>query len=100
MLAHSVGWEAEAIERIPLLVGGAPALTYDDDAFNAAVVTVLGDQPFEVVRDMLRRTHQRFAQMLSTLEDTAFVPGSNVYERVKAQIRHSDEHTQQLDELR
>ena len=99
VLAHIVGWEAEATERIPLLVAGSPALTYDDHAFNAAVLTVLGDQPFEVVRDMLRRTHQRLAQMLSTLEDTAFVPGNSVYERVKAQIRHSDEHAQQLDGL-
>jgi hypothetical protein len=84
VLAHIVGWEAEATEWIPLLVGGAPALTYDDHAFNAAVLTVLGDHPFEVVGDMLLRTHQHFAQMLSTLEDTVFVPGNSVYERVKA----------------
>jgi periplasmic divalent cation tolerance protein len=99
VLAHIVGWEAEATERIPLLVAGSQALTYDDHAFNAAVLTVLGDHPFEVVCEMLRRTHQRLAQMLSTQEDTVFVPRNSVYERVKAQIHHSNEHAQKLDEL-
>lgn len=78
VLAHIVGWEAEATSRIPLLAVGEAPLTYDDDAFNAAVVAVLGAQSFEAIHDMVRQTHQRLVQMLLIQDDSVFVPGHSV----------------------
>lgn len=60
VLAHIVGWSTEATEHIPRIIAGEPPLKYDDEAFNVAIITVLGDQPFDVVLDMFRRSHQRY----------------------------------------
>ena len=99
VLAHIVGWEAEATARIPALIAGEPPLVYDDDAFNAAMLTELGEQSFEHVRNNLRQTHQRLVNLLMKQEERIFTPGHNVRRRVKAMTEHSLEHAHALEEL-
>lgn len=99
VLAHIVGWSTEATERIPRIIAGAPPLKYDDEAFNVAIITVLGEQPFDVVLEMFRRSHQRYMQMLQAQDAAVFVPGHPVYQRIQAVIEHHDEHARGLDAL-
>lgn len=96
VLAHIAGWGAEATYRLPQVAQGTPPLKYDDDAFNYAIITMIGDQPFEQIDTILQRTHERFVQMLQALDEHIFVPGNPVYERVKAVIEHHIEHAQGL----
>ncbi len=99
VLAHIVGWNAEATERIPRILAGELPLKYDDEAFNTAIITVLGDQPFDVFLDMFRQSHQHYIQMLSAQDEAVFVPGHPVYRRIQAVVEHHYEHAQGLDAL-
>ena len=99
ILAHIVGWEANAIERVPRIMQGEPILKYDDDTINAIVITVMGDQSFDAVRDILRQTYQKDIAMLQVQNDNVFVSGNYVYERILAAIQHIDEHAQKLRAL-
>jgi hypothetical protein len=94
ILAHIAGWGAEATYRLPKVAQGEPPLKYDDDAFNAAVIVMIGNQSFEEISTILQRTHERFVQMLQALDEPIFVPGNPVYERLRAVIEHHIEHTQ------
>ncbi len=105
ILGHVAGWEAMAISRIPLVVAGMPPITYAsraqhaamDDAINSTAITMLGDQSFEAVCDILRQTYQRDVHLLRELDETLFVSESYVYERPKAAINHCNEHIQGLE---
>ena len=99
VLAHIVGWSTEATERIPRIVAGEPPLKYDDEAFNVAILTVLGNQSFETVLDMYQRSHLRYMQMLVAQDDAVFVPEHPVYRRIQAVVQHHHEHAQGLDAL-
>jgi hypothetical protein len=99
VLAHIAGWSTEGTERIPRIIAGEPPLKYDDEAFNVAIITILGDQPFDVVLDMFQRTHRRYIQMLSEQDEAIFVPEHPVYRRIQAVIQHHNEHAQGLDAL-
>ncbi len=98
VVAHIAGWEANAIRRVPNALAGAPFTKYDQEAFNNVVITLVGDQSFEKVRDILRQTYQRDVEMLRKLDDSAFVPGNYAYDRTKAAISHNHEHAQELDD--
>jgi hypothetical protein len=67
-----------------------------NDAINAAMVTLMGEQPLETLSGMLRQTYQRNVELLRQLDDTFFQPGQYVYERTKAVIEHCQEHMQML----
>jgi hypothetical protein len=97
ILAHVVGWEAMSIARLPRLLAGEPPLTYDEQAVNIAMVTLIGDQPIEVFRTLLSQVHQRFVQMPEVQDEASFVPGHPIYERAKRAIAHSLEHVQELE---
>ncbi len=99
IVAHIAGWEANAIIRVPNTLAGAPFNKYDQEAFNNVVVTLVGDQSFEKVCNILRQTYQRDVEMLRKLDESVFVPGNYAYDRTKAAISHSYEHVQELDEL-
>jgi periplasmic divalent cation tolerance protein len=99
VLAHILGWEAEATVRIPLLAAGTSPLGYDDTAFNTAVITAIGNQSFEQVCETFRETHKRLITMLKEQDKQIFVPGHSVYRRVKAMIQHNLEHAQTLEAL-
>ena len=98
ILAHIVGWSVEGTERIPRIIAGEPPLKYDDEAFNVAIITVLGGQSFDRVLDMFQQTYQRYISMLKEQDDAIFVPEHPVDRRLQAVIQHHYEHAQGLDE--
>jgi hypothetical protein len=104
IVAHLAGWEVMATVRIPHIAAGMPPLEEVDitrqavmnDAINATIVTMVGDQPLETVCGMLRRAYRSDVEILRKLDDTFFHPGEYVYERTKAVIEHCQEHKQAL----
>ena len=104
IVAHLAGWEVMATVRIPKIVAGMPPLEEADetrqavmnDAINATIVTMIGDQPLETLCGLLRQAYQRDIEMLRKLDDTFFQPGEYVYERTKDVIEHCQEHGQEL----
>ena len=55
-----------------------------NDTINAAIITLIGEQPLETLCGMLRWAYQRNIELLRSLDDTFFQPGEYVYERTKA----------------
>ncbi len=104
IVGHLAGWEVMASVRIPRIVSGMPPAEFADptqqtvmnDAINAAMVTLIGEQPLETLCSMLQQAYQRNIELLRTLDDTFFQPDDYVYERTKAVIEHCQEHMQQL----
>ncbi len=104
IVAHLAGWEVMAIVRIPKIVAGMPPFedtdetrqAVMDDAINATIVTMIGEQPLETVCGILCRAYQRDIKMLRSLDETFFQPGEYVYERTKGVIEHCQEHLQAL----
>ena len=104
IIAHLAGWEVIASVRIPKIVAGMPPLEFADeaqqttmdDAINAAIVTMIGDQSLEAVCGLLRQAYQRVVAILKELDDTNFQPGAYVYERTKDVVKHCQEHREQL----
>ena len=104
IVAHLAGWEVMATVRIPKIVAGMPPLEEADetrqavmnDAINATIVTMIGDQPLETLCDLLRQAYHHDIEMLRKLDDTFFQPGEYVYERTKDVIEHCQEHSQEL----
>ena len=86
------------------IVAGMPPLEFADetqqtvmnDAINATMVTMIGEQPLETVCGILRQAYQQDVEILRKLDDTFFQPGEYVYERTKAVIEHCQEHSQEL----
>jgi hypothetical protein len=104
IVGHLAGWEVMASVRIPRIVAGMPPAEFTDpsqqtmmnDAINAAMVTLIGEQPLETLCDLLRQTYKRNIELLRSLDDTFFQPGDYVYERTKAAISHCQEHMHRL----
>ena len=94
IVAHLAGWEVMATVRVPHIVAGMPPLefadetqqTVMDDAINATIITMIGEQPLATVCDLLRQSYQRDIEMLRKLDETFFQPGDYVYERTKGVI--------------
>jgi hypothetical protein len=104
IVAHLAGWEVMATVRIPHITAGMPPFEYADetqqtvmdDALNATIVMMVGDQPLETVCGLLPQAYQHDVEMLRKLDDTFFHPGEYVYERTKAAIEHCQAHMQVL----
>ena len=104
IVAHLAGWEVMATVRIPHIVAGMPPLedtdearqAVMDDAINATIVTMIGEQSLETVCGLLRQAYQRDVETLKKLDDSFFQPGQYVYERTKSAIEHCQEHGQEL----
>ena len=104
IVAHLAGWEVMATVRIPRIAAGMLPLEEADetrqavmnDAINATIVTMVGDQPLETVCAILRQAYRSDVEILRKLDDTFFHPGEYVYERTKAVIEHCQEHIQML----
>jgi hypothetical protein len=100
VVAHLAGWEAMASVRIPHVVAGMAPLEFEDerqarvmnDAINATIVTLAGDQPLETLCGILRRAYQRTIAIITPLDDQHFQPGAYVYERTRNVIAHCHEH--------
>ncbi len=108
IVGHLAGWEVMASVRIPRIVAGMPPAEFTEPkqqtmmnvAINAAMVALIGEQPIDILCDLLRQTYQRNVELLRSLDDTFFQPGKYVYERTKAIIEHCQEHMQQLQDNR
>ena len=104
IVAHLAGWEVMATVRVPKIAAGMPPLEEADetrqavmnDAINATIITMVGEQPLDTVCGILRQAYQRDIEMLRKLDDTFFQPGEYVYERTKDVIEHCQEHLQDL----
>ena len=104
VIAHLAGWEVMATVRIPKIVGGMPPLEFADetqqtvmnDAINATIVTMIGDQPLSILCNILHQAYQRDIEILRQLDGRFFQPGEYVYERTKNVIEHCHEHNQEL----
>ena len=104
IVAHLADWEVMASVRIPRIVAGMPPAEFTDptqqtvtnDAINAAMVTLVGEQPLETLCEMLRQAYQRDVELLRSLDERFFQSGDYVYERTKAVIEHCHEPMQQL----
>lgn len=107
ILAHIAGWEALATSRIPQIAAGIPPVHYAnaaqhaamDNAINVMAITMIGDQSFESVCTILRRTYRRDVELLRQIDEALFRPGNYVYDRTRAAIEHCYEHAQQLEHL-
>jgi len=105
IVAHLAGWEVMATVRIPKIVAGMPPAEFADDtlqtvmndAINAAMIALKGDQSLDSLSGMLRYAYQHNVAMLRKLDDTFFQPGEYVYERTKGVIEHCQEHIEILD---
>lgn len=105
IVAHLAGWEVMATVRIPKIVAGIPPAEFADetqqtvmnDAINAAMIALMGEQPLDTLSGMLRHAYQHNVAMLRKLDDTFFQPGEYVYERTKGVIEHCQEHMELLD---
>lgn len=104
VVAHMAGWEVMASVRVPKIVAGMRPLEETDaarqvvmnDAINATIVTMIGDQPLAAVCGLLRQAYQRDIEILKGLDDSFFQPGEYVYERTKSVIDHCHEHMEGL----
>ena len=104
IVAHLAGWEVMAAVRIPKIVAGMPPLEESNkerqavmnDAINATIVTMIGDQSLSTVCGILRQAYQCDLEILRKLDDTFFQPGEYVYERTRSVIAHCQEHGQEL----
>ncbi len=104
IVAHLAGWEVMATVRVPKIAAGLPPLefanktqqTVMNDAINATIVTMIGEQPLSTVCGLLRQAYQHDIEMLRKLDETFFQPGEYVYERTKNVIEHCQEHSQEL----
>ncbi len=104
IVAHLAGWEVMATMRIPAIVGGMPPLEFADeaqqkvmdDAINATIVAMAGEQSLDAICGMLRQAYQRDLEILWKLDDRFFQPGEYVYERTKNVIEHCQEHIEEM----
>ncbi len=103
-VAHLAGWEVMATVRVPAIVAGMPPLeerdaaweTVMNNALNATMVTLIGDQSLATVCGILRQAYQQDIAILQTLDDRFFRPGEYVYERTRGVIEHCQEHSEDL----
>src|SRR5690348_17915458 len=73
--AHLAGWEVMASVRVPRTAAGMAPLEFADeaqqdamnDAINATIVAMIGDQAFDAVCAILRRAYQNDIEMLKGL---------------------------------
>src|SRR5260370_7288919 len=75
IVAHLAGWEVMATVRIPRIVAGMPPPEFADatqqtvmnDAINAALVTLMGDQPLNTLFATLLHTYHLNVELPTNL---------------------------------
>ena len=100
VVAHLAGWEIMANVRIPHIIAGMAPIefanpaqaTVMNDAINATIVNIAGDQPLDALSGMLRRAYHRTVEILRPLDESFFQPGTYIYERTLSAIDHCQEH--------
>jgi hypothetical protein len=102
IVAHLAGWEVMATVRMPAIVAGMPPMEETDparetvmnNAINATIVTMVGDQSLAAICGMLHQAYQHNLAFMQTLEDSFFQPGEYIYERTLGVIDHCQEHSE------
>jgi hypothetical protein len=100
VVAHLAGWEIIANVRIPPILAGMDPIEFGvpaqarvmNDAINATIVTMAGNQPLDSLCGMLRQAYQRTLEILEPVAESNFEPGTYVYERTRGVIYHCQEH--------
>jgi hypothetical protein len=93
-----------ATVRVPKIVAGMPPLEETDrarqavmnDAINATIITIIGEQSLDTVCGILRQAYHHDIDILRKLDETFFQQGEYVYERTRSVIEHCKEHSQEL----
>jgi hypothetical protein len=67
-----------------------------NDALNATIVAMIGEQSPDAIYGILRQAYQRDIEILRTLDERFFQPGEYVYERTMSAIEHCQEHGEAL----
>ena len=98
VVAHLAGWEVmnATAGMQPLECADEARQIVMDNAVNAAMVTLIGDQSLDTLCGLLRQAYQRDIEILRKLDDTFFHPGEYVYERTKAVLERCQEHMEGL----
>lgn len=104
IIAHLAGWEIITGVRLPGIVAGmSPVACPDraqqllmDDAINAALVGMIGDQSLAAICELLRRAYRSTLSVLQTFDDRCFQLDAPVYAYVRESIEHCLEHRGQL----
>ena len=93
-----------ATVRVPKIAAGMPPLEEADkarqavmnDAINATIITMIGEQSLDTVCGILRQAYHHDIDILRKLDETFFQQGEYVYERTRSVIEHCHEHSQEL----
>ncbi|HEY1352873.1 MAG TPA: hypothetical protein VGF67_24935 [Ktedonobacteraceae bacterium] len=104
IIAHMAGWEIITGVDLPRVVAGLPPLEFADsaqqhaldDAINAALVRLSGNQSLEALCALLRQAYQSNIEFLRTLDERFFQPGAYAYDYWQTVSEHCREHREQL----
>jgi hypothetical protein len=98
LVAHMVGWQREALKRIPeIRRGDRGDRTYDVDAMNAAFVAELSGLGRAALVARLADQHLQLLTLAAEVEDRWLRPGTGVYEWLyNAGAEHFAEHLPRL----
>ena len=78
-LTVAAAWLREASERIPALMAGAPARTYDCPGFTAAAIAADSGRPLDQALGGFLRAADRFAAIAADLKDEALEEEPDVH---------------------
>lgn len=103
-VAHIAGWEIITTVRLPHNLAGMPPLEFTDeamqtvmdDAINAVLVALVGDQSLDTICGMMRQAYQRKIEMLRKMDGRLFQPGEYLYKGMKGLIEHCQENMHEL----
>jgi hypothetical protein len=76
----------------PLEFADERQATVMNDAINATIVTLAGEQSLAVLCGILRRAYQGTIATITPLDERHYQPGAYVYERTRSVIGHCQEH--------
>jgi hypothetical protein len=98
LLAHMVGWQREALKRIPEIRGGdRDDRTYDVDAMNAAFVVELSPLGRAALVARLADQHLQLLALAAEVEEQWLHPETGVYQWLcNAGAEHFAEHLPRL----
>lgn len=98
VVAHSTGWELEAVARLRAIRAdpALPGVTYDVDAFNAASVAARRRMGWDATLDELRRAHAELEALLATVSQEAEAGDERFAEWVTGRAEDFEHHAGQL----
>lgn len=87
VLAHVNTWEEEALEHLPVILGGGTPPRYVThggiDAFNAGMAERKRELPLSDVRRRLDETHRRLVDLIRSVPDEQLAGGTRFRRRLR-----------------